>query len=218
MTEEEWLGGNAPGPMLEHLRGKASDRKLRLFACAVCRTFWAELGYRRCQQAIETAERYADGTATEQELSRAASLAGHAASDAMYRTTRGRLVLRDGITTEEVRARLVAAAVHVHQPFLIGRLQGFRGSLDFGRVGPELLREIFGNPFRTQLADPRWLTTDVLGLARGIYDDRAFDRLPVLADALIDAGCDDEAILAHCRSDGPHVRGCWVVDLVLGKG
>jgi hypothetical protein len=64
---------------------------------------------------------------------------------------------------------------------------------------------------------PGWRTSDTLGLARGIYEDRAFDRLPLLADALMDAGCDDEQILAHCHSPGPHVRGCWVVDLVLGK-
>ena len=63
----------------------------------------------------------------------------------------------------------------------------------------------------------RWLTSTVLGLARAIYADRAFDRLPILADALEDAGCDDADVLAHCRGDGPHVRGCWVVDLVLGK-
>lgn len=57
----------------------------------------------------------------------------------------------------------------------------------------------------------------MLGLAQGIYEDRAFDRLPFLLDALMDAGCDDEAILDHCRREGPHGRGCWVVDLVLGK-
>jgi hypothetical protein len=57
----------------------------------------------------------------------------------------------------------------------------------------------------------------VARLARGIYDDRAFDRLPILADALEDAGCHDTAILDHCRQPGPHVRGCWVVDLLLGK-
>jgi hypothetical protein len=65
--------------------------------------------------------------------------------------------------------------------------------------------------------DPRWRTSDTLGLARGIYEERAFDRMPLLADALMDAGCDDEQVLSHCRSEGPHVRGCWVVDLVLGK-
>jgi hypothetical protein len=81
----------------------------------------------------------------------------------------------------------------------------------------ELLRDIFGNPFRPVTADPSWLTSTVVALARGIYDDRAFDRLPILADALQDAGCDHADILAHCRSDDPHARGCWVVDLLLGK-
>ena len=85
------------------------------------------------------------------------------------------------------------------------------------RSFPETLREVVGNPFRPVAFDPRWLTSTVVGLARGIYDERAFDRMPILADALEDAGCDDAHVLAHCRGDGPHVRGCWVVDLVLGK-
>jgi hypothetical protein len=80
-----------------------------------------------------------------------------------------------------------------------------------------LLRDIFGNPFRRVAIDPRWLTSSVLDLARAIYDDRAFERMPVLADALMDAGCDNDDILDHCRGDGVHVRGCWVVDLLLGK-
>jgi hypothetical protein len=76
---------------------------------------------------------------------------------------------------------------------------------------------LFGNPFRPLAFDSRWRTADVLGLARGIYEDRAFERLSLLADALMDAGCDSEDTLSHCRGPGPHVRGCWVVDLVLGK-
>jgi hypothetical protein len=80
-----------------------------------------------------------------------------------------------------------------------------------------VLREVVGNPFRPVAFDPRWLTADVVGLARGIYDHRAFDRLPLLADALMDAGCDNDDVLSHCRSGGSHVRGCWVVDLALGK-
>ena len=80
-----------------------------------------------------------------------------------------------------------------------------------------IARDVLGNPFRPVAFDPAWRTADVVGLARAIYEDRAFDRLPVLADALMDAGCTDPAILAHCRGDGPHVRGCWVVDLVPGK-
>jgi len=80
-----------------------------------------------------------------------------------------------------------------------------------------IARDIFGNPFRPVAFDTRWRTSDALGLARAIYDEKAFDRMPILADALMDAGCADEQIIAHCRGDGPHVRGCWVVDLVLGK-
>jgi hypothetical protein len=80
------------------------------------------------------------------------------------------------------------------------------------------VRDIFGNPFRPVTADPQWLTPTVVTLAQTIYADRAFDRLPILADALEDAGCDEADILTHCRADEPHVRGCWVVDLVLGKG
>ena len=88
---------------------------------------------------------------------------------------------------------------------------------DFRTLGPPLIRCIFGNPFRPVAVDPRWRSADAVALARGIYDDRAFDRLPLLADVLMDAGCDNTDILDHCRGEGPHVRGCWVVDLVLGK-
>jgi hypothetical protein len=79
-----------------------------------------------------------------------------------------------------------------------------------------VFRDIVGNPFRPPAFDRRWRSEDTLGLARAIYADRAFARLPLLADALMDAGCDDGALLAHCRSVGPHARGCWAVDLVLG--
>jgi hypothetical protein len=81
----------------------------------------------------------------------------------------------------------------------------------------DLVRDIFGNPFRPVTVNPSWLTSTVVALAQGIYADRAFDRLPILADALQDAGCENEDVLNHCRSAGPHCRGCWVVDLLLGK-
>ena len=80
-----------------------------------------------------------------------------------------------------------------------------------------IFRDIVGNPFVSIEFAPHWRTSDVLGLARAVYEDGAFDRLPILADALMDAGCADEAVLSHCRGPGPHARGCWVVDLVLGK-
>ena len=79
------------------------------------------------------------------------------------------------------------------------------------------LHDIFGNPFRPVTVDPAWLTLTVTSLAQAIYDERAFDRLPILADALEDAGCDHADILNHCRQPRVHVRGCWCVDLLLGK-
>jgi hypothetical protein len=88
-----------------------------------------------------------------------------------------------------------------------------------GRLrGCRLIRDIFGNPFRPATADPSWLTATVAALARGMYESRDFSPMPILADALQDAGCDNEDVLAHCRDEKQvHVRGCWVVDLVLGK-
>src|SRR5207237_4363510 len=87
-----------------------------------------------------------------------------------------------------------------------------------------LLREIVGNPFKEPRFEESWRTSTVIELARGIFDDRAFDRLPILADALLDADCDEEAILRHCRGtelgvkeQPQHARGCWVVELILGR-
>jgi hypothetical protein len=80
-----------------------------------------------------------------------------------------------------------------------------------------LVQDIFGNPFRPLSLDPSWLTSTVLALARQMYDSRDFSPMPILADALRDAGCDNEEILNHCRQPGEHVRGCFVVDLLLGR-
>jgi cell wall assembly regulator SMI1 len=84
-------------------------------------------------------------------------------------------------------------------------------------AAPELVREIFLNPFRPVAFDLAWRTSDVAALARGIYDRYALDGLPVLADALQEAGCDNDDLLNHLRDTSrPHVRGCWALDLVLG--
>jgi hypothetical protein len=80
-----------------------------------------------------------------------------------------------------------------------------------------IIRDIFGNPFRPITFDPSWRTLSAVRLAQTIYDERAFDKMPELGDAFERAGCRDEAILNHCREPGEHVRGCWVVDMVLGK-
>lgn len=81
-----------------------------------------------------------------------------------------------------------------------------------------LIREVVGNPFRPVTFNPLWLTANVLALAQTIYDSRAWDTLPILADALADVGCDDATLLDHLRGPGPHVRGCWALDAVLGRG
>lgn len=81
----------------------------------------------------------------------------------------------------------------------------------------DLLRDIFGNPFRPVTLDPAWRTTNVVALAQAIYDERAFERMPILADALEEAGCTNGEMLNHCREPGEHVRGCWVVDMLLEK-
>jgi hypothetical protein len=79
------------------------------------------------------------------------------------------------------------------------------------------VREQFGNPFRPVAFSKSWRTDTAIALARQMYESRDFGAMPILADAIQEAGCDNDDILSHCRGDGPHVRGCWVVDLVLGK-
>jgi hypothetical protein len=83
-----------------------------------------------------------------------------------------------------------------------------------------LLREVFGDPFRPVCPEAAWLAGEdgcVGKVARALYEEGAFDEMPILADALEEAGCTDEQVLAHCRGGGEHVRGCWVVDLVLRR-
>jgi hypothetical protein len=82
---------------------------------------------------------------------------------------------------------------------------------------PAITRDIFGNPFRPVAFDSAWRNSTAIGVASTMYDSHDFGEMPILADALQDAGCEHTDILSHCRGDGPHVRGCWVVDHVLGK-
>lgn len=94
----------------------------------------------------------------------------------------------------------------------------FRAAYGRGEYAPDadIIRETVGNPFAPPFVRREWLTSDVLGLARGILSERAFDRMPVLGDALMDADCHDEAVLGHCRQDKPHHDGCWLLSLLLG--
>jgi hypothetical protein len=81
----------------------------------------------------------------------------------------------------------------------------------------DLLRDLVGDPFRAVGLDPCWLNGTVVNIARAIYDEGRFRDLPILGDALVDAGCDLVEVVAHCRSQALHVGGCWLVDAILGK-
>jgi hypothetical protein len=94
-------------------------------------------------------------------------------------------------------------------------IESYRAMLT--EVQLSLLQEIIGNPFRRPNFDQALRCPAVIDLAQSVYDERAFERLPILADALQNAGCENEQLLTHCRQPGPHVRGCWALDLVLGR-
>jgi hypothetical protein len=220
MTEEQWLGCTFPARQLDHLarHGGPAGRKLRLLACAALRLRWPRLAD-RLRAAVETAERFADGLASPDDLFRARTSAA-AEAGRMSRS----FWFGDEETSQDV---WYAVATHpasqslgevvAHYTWVNSSLRSVF-ALRSQRAEAGLVRDLFGNPFRPVSLDPSWRTSNVVALAGGIYADRAFDRLPILADALQDAGCDNSDILNHCRGPGPHVRGCWVVDLVLGKG
>jgi hypothetical protein len=127
------------------------------------------------------------------------------------------------LAVETATAKDSLSAAHAVEPAQYASAAFARPEWDVGRDAEnheqvKLARDIFGNPFRAVVFDPSWRTSTAVGLARTMYDARDFGAMPVLADALEEAGCDTPDVLAHCRDpDGVHVRGCWVVDLVLGK-
>jgi hypothetical protein len=217
MTEADWLGGIDPERMLQFLTGRRDrpeDRKLRLFACACVRRLEAHLSDRRCRAALETSEAFADGRALRRQLDSVHRAAQQVAQAAWS--------LWLGNPDYEAFLRMTQAVVGVTDPLaLAAAFQTSQAAADSGgverRAQSELLREIFGNPVRPVVLAQDWLRWNgrtPLRLAHTIYEERAFEQLPVLADALEEAGCTDEAILRHCRQPG-HVRGCWVLDAVL---
>jgi hypothetical protein len=206
----EWLKcKKRPDSMLKVVRDNASDRKFRLFACASARQFW-HLFDSSSKRAVEVSEKFADGMANLLELSSAHDTA------ARQREREAWLSFQASIPAGNMAAHYCATGPGF---FKAARLAGGRSEpwSSLKLIQCNLLRDIFGNPFRPVTLDPRWLSSNVIDLARTIYDERVFERMPILADALMDAGCDNEDILGHCRGSRPHVRGCWVVDLVLGK-
>jgi hypothetical protein len=229
MTEAEWLACTDPQRMLEYLRGKASDRKLRLFACACCQFVRPLMTDERSRRAVEGGERYADGLASQLELEvvRAEARAAIPSKNRSRGLTVGTRAWREARVVHALTRAAFAAACNppdarstAQQTARVAEQRGLAWNGGVGNWQSNLLRCIFSNPCCPTVVDPLWFTwhdATLPMLAQAVYDERAFDRLPILADALEDAGCHDAGILAHCRGPGPHVRGCWVVDLLLGK-
>jgi anti-sigma regulatory factor (Ser/Thr protein kinase) len=230
MTEAQWLAATDPTPMLEFLRGKASARKVWLFAVACCTHPWhfskANNHPRPTTGSVSPhadditiACDLAEARRVQEQIEAALQASGYSDHD----------VFSIKLAVEEA---LVNAIVHGNQMDPEERvLASYRVTPDHsevviahtGRQPAErgiqaaLARDVFGNPFRPVTAGPTWLTSVVLALAGRMYESRDFTHMPILADALQDAGCEQPDVLDHCRAGGQHVRGCWVVDLLLGK-
>jgi hypothetical protein len=242
VDECTWLASTEPQAMLEFLwtNGKLSERKARLFACACCRRIWPFLIDTRARKAVKVAERFADGAATPTERR-------NADKDALKACRSANPHYRNWWTTRdsaELACLAASASISVDLPADHRSLQaanfathaiGRSPASNFEVVRKNeqqaqccLLRDLFGPLlYREIRIDPSWLAWNngiIRKLALVIHDERILpegmldqSRLAILADALQEAGCDNEEILFHCRSQGDHVRGCWLIDLILGK-
>jgi hypothetical protein len=238
MTEAEWLVCETPLAPLALVAPRATDWKMRLFLCTCCaRVLDGTPSHRRLfrdsyagsfqqlQQALNTVEQFAEGLVGSEALAEAR----RDAADSCYVP---RWVDYGGETglDSEAAAVVAAAAERPVPEEVIAACWRATDSQSAGTPGGEgsrrteearwqtmVAREFFGNPFRPVNFSPSWRTDTAVLLARQMYDARDFSAMPILADALQDAGCDNDDLLNHCRGPGPHVRGCWVCDLVLGK-
>jgi hypothetical protein len=235
MKESDWLAATDPRPMLSFLADRASERKFRLFSIACCRRIWPMLVHESSRRCVEVAERYCFGLATLAEMQSVVESArqdphqrwggplewwaGLAAADAAELTC---FVIEPGDDGPSVYAQRAAEDViraiaddraYLGSPYFSA--PGTPESSDWAALCP-VLREIVGNPFVQVDWEARWRTKPVCLLGEDIVMHQAFDRMPHLGDALVEAGCANEAILDHCRQGGGHLCGCWVVDLALG--
>jgi hypothetical protein len=212
MTEAEWLACRDPNVMLMFLKDHQPAkvwtrlrRKIRLFACACCRQVWHLLTNESDRRKVEVAERYADGLVSGPE----------------WETIRKENASLAWALHPAGRATGAAATVlHCEVFFAASGVVNWSDCIPGVSSQADLFRDILGNPFHERLIDRsrlEWNDPTAQRLAQSAYEQRAFDCLPILADALEDAGCADSPILGHLRGPGPHVRGCWVIDLLLRK-
>jgi hypothetical protein len=226
MTESEWVECNDPVQLLEFLRGKASDRCLRLFCAACCRRVWHLLVDEQSRAAVEIVERFADGQATDNELEAAKSNAWEFSNHTVHNDDRFFELAQDALDAADAPAW--AAEWHEAYPVrVVVATQRALGTSE-SNVHADLLRCIFGNPFSLMLIiPPTWVTWrdgTVANLARAAYDERELPsghldavRLAILADATEDTGCKNQQFLEALREKAPRYRGFFALDLVLGK-
>lgn len=191
MTEQEWMESQDPRPILEHLRGKTEDRKVKLFLHA-CNSLILPFAEQRVVDGWKARDRHFD--VGDWEI--------HDATIAVEEITK-------------YAGTRVARTIRASPKEQLATFNRFRK--EQWEHQADAIRDIFGNPFRPVTLDAAWLTPTVTKLAILIYEERQFDKMPLLGDALEEAGCSNEDMLQHCRGGGEHVRGCWVVDKVLGK-
>ena len=216
MTEEEWEVHRGPKHIIKELEKQKilTSRKTRLFACSCYRLIWDQIHLASIKLFVELAEARADRQIKQTDLQK-------------YRTPQGKPIRNSA--DEHLRFyahEILQPRVNPSNIALTTRVAGELKKYNLDMLNewedcPEqanLLRDIFGNPFRSIDFDPTWRAATAVGLAQTMYDARNFHAMPILADALQDAGCEDATILGHCRDENNlHVRGCWVVDLILGK-
>jgi hypothetical protein len=225
-TEIDWLNCTDPFEMQTFVRESIGDRKIRLFTVGCCRRIWHLLSA-DSRHAVEVSEECADQMMAYNDIRAKRLLLENTytpdlqrnpilPNDAAYMAAWWML----GDTLEYPTTFLAKVAVSwASTAIAVSSNRNGEDTHDAyeDKCQCELLRDIVGNPFRAVAFDPIWRTDTTVSLARSMYDSRHFDALPILGDALEEAGCDNAAMIDHCRGPGPHVRGCWVVDLLLGK-
>jgi hypothetical protein len=223
MTENEWSASEDPQPMLEFLSTSKSGtaRKFRLFGCACLRRIWPLLDD-QCRYAVDVAEMYADGLAELTELDNIHSALKRRV-DSRHDYHISAVHCLTGQDSNWLLAKHTAGdaaeaqAAAQRKPGENRYLSNVRRSAE-KREQVVLLRDIFGpEPAHFPVLNPSWITTTAAELAKEIYRDRSFELLGALADSLRAAGCDDERLLSHCGQALPHCKGCWSLDLVLGR-
>lgn len=245
MDEAEWRICNEPMEMLHALREISTMRKLRLFACACCRLVWPLLSDSRSRSVVEVAEQFADGLIDAKALegAREAAYSVHAntsppdsgfadSARGMSRSNweAAQAATMSGMAFSTLDDAIWCCQATIEQASLAAVSSAPAGTSESEAEAKErasqadVLRCIAGNPFRSLSNHSSWLKPAVVALAQAAYEKRSLPggtldnaHLAVLADALEEAGCTEASLLSHCRNPGSHVRGCWVVDLVLGK-